>query len=258
MLTALDRNLNAINISKAGIDETLFCPCCGEDVKITTISEKTKKKKKKDTLDTYIPFEKSVTIFVHTKKECCPWQERETVEHVHMKYSTAIAFKPLGVALDVGLPGKAREVYIHDKQLTIECQSSQITKKNLREVLEYFRGHQLRTMFIWGHRVFSRMKESDNHQYWTLRATVAEQAYLTNYHDLIPTLDNHGFRQALKDSLLPGNPGPIFYIFFKDGKLQWMHILRHVNNSYLGTVHQLNVQNLTVEDDGKGHAVFRR
>ena len=260
MLTALDKDFNAISVNNAGINDILFCPCCGENVKISTITEKLPKRKKKDknTLNDYVPFEKSVSIFIHTKKECCPWQERETVEHVLMKYSVNIIFKRFLARLDVGMPAKAREVYMDERNLTIECQSSQITTKTLKAVLEYFHGHQLRTMFIWGHRVFSRMKESDNHQYWTLRATAAEQAYLTNYHHLIPAVNNNEFRQSIKDSILPGNPGPIFYIFFKEGKLWWMHILRHVNNSYLGTVHQLNVQNLSIEDDGKGHAIFKR
>ncbi len=260
MLSALTENFEPVLVNNVGTDPgLLFCPVCGEEVKLSTITERPRRrtKKSRNTLADYVPLEKTLPVFIHKKRMCYRNHERETVEHVMMKYAVATAFHEYKPHIDYGL-ARLIDVHMHDHNLAIECQSSQITIKEMQEVIQYYMGHRMRTMFIWGHRTFSRLKESENHKYFILNATIAENAFLDQLDLFIPKIDDRELRKAIAESTASNNPGPILYIFFKDGKLQWLHIVRRVKNSYIGTVHPFNAANLEIQDNLNGYALFQK
>lgn len=260
MLTALNQKFEAVSVKDVGIDHgLLFCPVCGEEVKLSTITEKRKisRKKRKNSLDNYIPLDKTLPVFVHKKRMCYANHERETVEHVMMKYAIATAFHQYHPHIDYGL-ARFIDVDIHEQRLAIECQSSQITVREMQEVIQYYMCHNVRTLFVWGHRVFSRLKEAENHKFHTLNATTAENAYLSNLDLFIPKLDDRDTRRALAESAESHNPGPILYIFYMNGKLQWLHIVRRVKTSYIGTVHPFNAENIEIKDNLNGYAFIEK
>jgi len=205
-----------------------------------------------------IPLEKRSEFFAHRIRPCYNPFEPESVEHIIMKNRIANELHDLNPIIDYPLGKRIIDIFIPTLNLAIECQSSQLTGTNVKRTIRHHTKHKVLTTFIWGHRIFSRLFDTDGPlNFYKLKATVAEDTYLSR----IPILSSDGTMRELVEESLDAKFEPRSYIYFEDYKLYWLHIFRNNKRQYFGTKHDFkgsNVQLVELNTDIGLMAIFKR
>ncbi len=261
MIVALNSDLERTHITKRMPGDHFFCPVCGDHVYPTAISEPFPKKRRRKRDPVYqplIPLEKQMEFFAHRKRPCYRPFEIESVEHIIMKTRIANEFHELKPIIDHPLGNRIIDIFIPSLNLAIECQSSQITGHNVESLIRHHSKYEVLTTFIWGHRIFSRIKDSDEKiEYYKLRATVAEDTILSE----VPIHDDDGHIRDLVDDSEEARFEPRSYVYFEQNKLYWLHVFRKKDRLYFGTKHSFkgaNVQLYDIESDIGNIVLFQR
>ena len=236
MLVALDSNLERIIIGHQNPDQDHFCQLCGDPVYPTTIQDQYKPKRKKNAnLIQYVPVDKDMACFVHKKRSCYKPVEKETAEHIAMKFFVANELHGLNPQLDYPIGNRLTDIYLPDHNIAIECQSSQITNKNIREILYVHGLNKVSTTFIWGSRAFARIEEIVQNRltYFKLFATVAEDTILskTPFDEPIGNMND-----TIEDSQ-EAHFEPRHYVYYHNRNLYWLHLFKKNRRLYLATRH---------------------
>ena len=247
MLIALNDSLERTSVRDSKPGENYYCQLCGKPVYPTTITDAYKAKRRRgSTLTPYIPVDKNMPCFAHKHKPCWKPFEKETAEHIAMKFFIANELHGLDPQLDYPIGNRITDLYLPDRKIAIECQSSQITEKNIREILWVHGLNKVSTSFIWGSRAFSRIEEVYEHRltYFKMYSTVAEDTILSR----MPLMDPvSGMVDTIKESQ-ESHFNPRHHVYYHNRNLYWLHIFKKNRRLCLATRHPFQGSDVIISE----------